>query len=142
MAYDTLAPPAAEMSLLVLSHLLHKFHEESGMQQHEGLMKAEVAHRLLNEGRDRLGQSCLCPVDGHRDTSCHWAPDCQEFNLHNTSGTTLSMGKDQRRQHTWACVRSVVRSSSPRIDSDIEPPPHRQHPFTIAAPNKEASGQQ
>ena len=89
-----LAPPAAEMSLLVLPHVLRELHEESRMQRHEGLVKAEDAHCLLDEGRDRLGQSRLRPVDSHRDTLCRWAPECQEYNVHDVSGTTLSTGDD------------------------------------------------
>ncbi len=35
------------------------------MQRREGLVKAEDAHHLLDEGPDRLGQSRLRPVDDH-----------------------------------------------------------------------------
>ena len=67
------------------------------MQRSEGLVKAEDAHRLQDNGRDRLRQSHLHPVNSHPDTSCHWAPDHQEYNLHDGSGMTLSTGKDLRR---------------------------------------------
>ena len=75
-----LAPPAVKMSLLVLPHVLRKLHKESGMRRREGLVKAEDAHRLLDEGRDCLRQIRLRPVNGHGDTSCHWALDYREYN--------------------------------------------------------------
>ncbi len=43
--------------------------------------------------------------------------------------------------HAPASALSFV-PPAPRVGSDIEPPPRRQHPFAIAAPNEEASGQQ
>ena len=137
-----LAPPAVEMSLLILPHILHKLHEESRMQRREGLAKAEDAHRFLDEGRDCLGQSRLCPVNGHRDTLCHWAPDCQEYTCTTRPAQHCPQARiDADDIHAPAFALSFV-PPPPHVNSDIEPPPRRQHSFAIAAPNEEGSGQQ